>query len=62
MRDWQEKQYLPGAYTGSDIPFPTKQFGKKKGFRVFAIVWLILFSAFVVYGLVNMILSIMNNP
>lgn len=58
LRDWQDKQYLPGAYTGSDMPFPVKQFGKKKWFRGITIIYLALFFALLIFALVQMVLFI----
>ena len=62
MRDWQNKQYLPGAYTGADAPFPVKQFGKKKWYRLLTIIYLIIFFAAAVFALVNMVISIVKRP
>lgn len=60
MKDWQRKQYLPGAYTGSDMPFPVKQFGKKKWFRTYSLIYVIVFAVAVIYGLIQMVLYVVK--
>ena len=61
MQDWQQKQYLPGAYTGHEMPFAVKQLGKKKWFRVWTVFYLIVFFAALVFGLIQMAIYIVHS-